>query len=70
MKGTGLTSQYWPVVYGRVPGESARDTKGVQTMRTLARRMAWLLKNLNAPGAVPRPEREPWQPTHFIRPDL
>lgn len=64
------TSQYWPIAYGRVPGESARDAEGMQTMRTLARQMAWLLKNLNAPGAVPRPEREQWRPTHFIRPDL
>ena len=65
-----VTSQYWPIVYGRVPGESARDAEGMQTMRTLARRMAWLVQNLNAPGAVPRPDREPRQPTHFIRPDL
>ena len=38
----------------------------MQTMRTLARNMAWLLKNIAA-GAVPRPEEEPWQPMHFIR---
>jgi multimeric flavodoxin WrbA len=60
-------SQYWNIAYGREPGEAARDAEGMQTMRTLARNLAWLLKNLRAPGAVPPPEREPWQPMHFIR---
>ena len=60
-------SQYWNIAYGREPGEAAQDAEGMQTMRTLARNLAWLLKNLKAPGAVPRPEAEPWQPMHFIR---
>ena len=59
-------SQYWNIAYGREKGEAAQDTEGMQTMRTLARNMAWLLKNLAA-GAIPRPEGEPWQPMHFIR---
>ncbi len=59
-------SQYWNIAYGREKGEAAQDTEGMQTMRTLARNMAWLLKNLAA-GAVPRPASEPWQPMHFIR---
>jgi multimeric flavodoxin WrbA len=63
---TVVGSQYWNIAYGREPGEAARDAEGMQTMRTLARNLAWLLANLSA-GAVPRPEPEPWQPTHFIR---
>ena len=39
----------------------------MQTMRTLGRNMAWLLKNVHREGAVPPPVPEPWQPTNFIR---
>ena len=60
-------SQYWNIAFGRAPGEAARDAEGMQTMRTLARNLAWLLKNLHAPSAIPLPAREPWQPMHFIR---
>jgi len=60
-------SQYWNVAFGREPGEAARDTEGMQTMRTLARNMAWILKNLHREGAEPRPAGEEWQPMHFIR---
>ncbi|MBR3086420.1 MAG: flavodoxin family protein [Kiritimatiellae bacterium] len=60
-------SQYWNIAYGRTPGEAARDDEGMQTMRTLARNMAWLLKNIRRDGALPRPAAEEWRPTHFIR---
>ncbi len=63
---TVVGSQYWNIAYGREKGEAAQDTEGMQTMRTLARNLAWLLKDIAA-GAVPRPEEEPWQPMHFIR---
>ena len=59
-----VTSQYWNIAFGREPGECEQDAEGLQTMRTLARNMAWLLKSLKD---NPRPEQEPWQPTHFIR---
>ena len=59
-----VTSQYWNIAFGREPGECEQDAEGMQTMRTLARNMAWLLKSLKD---NPRPEQEPWQPTHFIR---
>ncbi len=59
-------SQYWNIAYGREKGETAQDAEGMQTMRTLARNLAWLLKNIAA-GAVPRSEPEAWQPMHFIR---
>ena len=62
-----VTSQYWNVVFGRDEGECERDTEGMQTMRTLGRNMAWLLKNLKRGDAIPRPADEPWLPMHFIR---
>ncbi|MGI6220194.1 MAG: flavodoxin family protein [Bacteroidaceae bacterium] len=61
-----VSSQYWNSVHGRLPGEAARDEEGLQTMRTLGRNMAWVLKNLKQ-GGEKIPELEPWTPTHFIR---
>lgn len=62
-----VTSQYWNIVYGRDPGQAALDTEGLQTMRTLADNMAFLLKRIHADGAPQYPERETPQPMHFIR---
>ena len=62
-----VTSQYWNIAYGREPGQAVQDTEGMQTMRTLADNMAWLLKKIHADGDPAYPEREPWQPMHFIR---
>ncbi len=61
-----IGSQYWNIVYGREPGQAALDQEGLQTMRALARNLAWLLK---ATGGKPAPGRgdEPWAPMHFIR---
>ncbi len=62
------SSQYWNGVHGREPGEAAQDAEGLQTMRTLARNMAFLMKSI----ALGRekyglPEQEPFQATNFIR---
>ncbi len=62
-----VTSQYWNIVYGRAEGEAARDTEGMQTMRTLAHNMAWLLKCTNGAPAPGRPGDEAWAAMHFIR---
>ena len=62
-----VTSQYWNIVYGREEGQAALDTEGMQTMRTMANNMAWLLKKIHANGNPDYPEREPWQPLNFIR---
>ena len=62
-----VTSQYWNIVFGREEGECEKDTEGMQTMRTLGRNMAWLLKNLKRDDAIPRTADEAWQPMHFIR---
>ena len=62
-----VTSQYWNIVYGRTPGDAALDTEGLQTMRTLARNMAWLLRSTNGVKAPGRPDDEVWEGMHFIR---
>ena len=61
-----VTSQYWNIVYGREEGQAALDTEGMQTMRTMANNMAWLLKKIHAERELNYPEREPWKPMHFI----
>ena len=63
-----IGSQYWNLAFGRAKGEAGLDTEGMQTMRTLARNMAWVMKNLRRPDADPRTPREDWMPMNFIRP--
>ena len=41
-------SSYWNVLHGRKPGESAQDHEGIQTMRTLGKNIAWILKVKNS----------------------
>jgi hypothetical protein len=62
-----VTSQYWNITYGRIPGEASQDTEGMQTMRQLARNMAWMLKKLKGIATADLPETEPWNPMNFIR---
>ena len=61
-----VSSQYWNGVHGFTPEDVEQDREGLQTMRTLGRNMAWMLKSIAA-GGVPAPAPEPWIPTHFIR---
>lgn len=61
-----VSSQYWNSVHGLFPGEASQDAEGLQTMRTLGRNMAWLLKNIKA-GGQSIPEAEDFQITNFIR---
>ena len=61
-------SQYWNSVHGREPGQAAQDAEGLQTMRVLARNMVFLMKGIAlAKEKYGMPEKEEWQPTHFIR---
>ena len=62
-----VTSQYWNIVYGLSPGQAAQDVEGLQTMRTLANNLAWLLKKIHATGNPEYPEPERMQPMNFIR---
>ena len=62
------SSQYWNSVHGREPGEAEKDAEGLQTMRTLARNMTFLMKSIAlGKEKYGLPEKETWQPTHFIR---
>lgn len=40
------SSQYWNSIHGRAPGEAQQDEEGKQTMRVLARNMAFLMKSI------------------------
>ena len=65
------SSQYWNRVHGREPGQAAFDAEGLQTMRTLAKNMSFLMKSIAlGKEQFGLPEKEPWQPTHFIREDI
>ena len=62
------SSQYWNSVHGTAPGEAARDAEGLQTARTLARNMSFLIKSIALGKAqYGLPEKEPRQVTNFIR---
>ena len=61
-----VTSQYWNIAFGREAGEARLDAEGMQTMRTMAQNMAWMIRQLSTGTAQP-PQYEPWQGTHFIR---
>ena len=65
-----VTSRYWNMVHGNRPEEVLQDAEGLQTLRVLARNMAWLLKlkEAGAAAGVPLPEQEPVRfATNFIR---
>ena len=63
-----VSSQYWNSVHGGAPGEAVRDEEGMQTMRTLARNMAFLMKSIElGREKFGLPEKEPGKFTNFIR---
>ena len=63
------TSQYWNQVHGNAPEEVRQDREGLQTMRMLARNMAWLLRciELGRIAGLRAPVPEPRDRTNFIR---
>lgn len=62
------SSQYWNSAHGREQGEVIKDDEGMQTMRTLARNMVFLMKSIAlGKEKYGLPEKEGWIPTHFIR---
>jgi len=61
------SSQYWNIAYGAGKGEVKLDTEGMQTMRTLATNMAFLLQKIHADGdSSPKRDERP-QFMNFIR---
>ena len=62
-------STYWSMVHGNCPADVLQDREGLQTMRNLAREMAWLMRCIETARAAgicpPAPERT--ERTNFIR---
>jgi multimeric flavodoxin WrbA len=62
------SSQYWNQVHGLAPGDALKDEEGLQTMRTLARNMAFLIKSIAlGKEKYGLPQKEDPVSTHFIR---
>lgn len=62
------SSQYWNSIHGAAPGEAHGDKEGLQTMRTLARNMAFLMKSIAlGKEKFVLPEKEERVSTNFIR---
>ncbi len=62
-------STYWSLAHGAKPGEVEQDPEGMQTMRNLARNLAWLMKCIECGKAdgVALPETERNYVTNFVR---
>ncbi|MBQ7573460.1 MAG: flavodoxin family protein [Clostridia bacterium] len=62
-------STYWNIAHGAGPGEVDGDKEGLQTMRNLARNMAWMLKCFEAgkKAGIELPKTETGNRTNFIR---
>lgn len=62
------SSQYWNSVHGAAPGEAAEDGEGLQTMRTLARNVGFLVKSIAlGKEKFGLPEKEERIGTNFVR---
>ena len=64
-----VSSQYWNQVHGNSPEEVKQDAEGLQTMRTLAENLAWLMKSIEAgrKAGIAAPQYEAKTFTNFIR---
>lgn len=63
-----VSSQYWNQVHGYTAEDAKRDLEGMQTMRTLAQNMAYLLKaeKAAAEAGIGKPEYEEAVYTNFM----
>lgn len=63
-----VSSQYWNMVHGNTPEEVQQDLEGLQTMRTLGKNMAFLIKSIQlGKKQLGLPEKEETVHTNFIR---
>ena len=64
-----VSANYWNMVHGATAQDVEQDLEGLQTMRVLARNMAWLLRCIEAGRAagVQPPRQKEKQKTNFIR---
>ncbi len=63
-----VSSQYWNSIHGREQGDAAQDAEGLQTVRALARNMAFLMRSIalgKEAYGLPEKENRVW--THYIR---
>lgn len=63
---TVVSSNYWNQVHGNTPEEVKKDEEGMQTMRVLARNMAYLIKAVRK-ADLPLPLSEAKIKTNYIR---
>lgn len=62
------SGQYWNSIHGGAPGEAEQDAEGLQSMRTLARNMSFLIKSIRLGKEIyGLPQREKGIFTNFIR---
>ena len=62
------SGQYWNSIHGAKPGQAAEDAEGLQSMRTLANNMAFLIKSIElGKQQFGLPEREKHVYTNFVR---
>ena len=62
------SGQYWNSIHGAKPGQAAEDAEGLQSMRTLANNMAFLIKSIDlGKQQFGLPEREKHVYTNFVR---
>lgn len=63
-----VSSQYWNMIHGNNAEQAKQDLEGLQTMRTLGRNMAFLIKSIQlGKEQYGLPEKEKGQYTNFIR---
>lgn len=64
-----VTSQYWNNIHGNNADEAKSDLEGLQTMRTLGKNMAWILKciDYSKKAGIVKPRIEEKIKTNFIR---
>lgn len=61
-------SQYWNIAHGALPGQIEEDGEGLQTMRTLAANMVFLMRSIDlGKQAYGLPEKEKAVRTNFVR---
>ncbi len=64
-----VSSQYWNMVFGSNAEQAEQDGEGMQTMRTLANNMAWLIKAIDCAkkNGIDIPQREVGIRTNFYK---
>ena len=63
-----VSSQYWNMIHGNNAEQAKLDLEGMQTMRTLGRNMAFLMKSIQlGKEKFGLPEKEKGNYTNFIR---